>query len=150
MAKKFKFKLEGLLKLRKFKEEQLKVELGVINTEVSAVKTRIKQIYKDIEEAYRAQEKTIGGANGQFARFFPYFIQAKREDLKAQENLLYSMEKKYQRKLDEVSKAMGETKVISKMKENGKEKWKKDMEKKEQENIDELLSMRKKHRGIDL
>ena len=28
MAKKFQFKLDGLRKIRKFKEEQLKVELG--------------------------------------------------------------------------------------------------------------------------
>jgi flagellar FliJ protein len=144
MAKKFKFKLEGLLKLRHFKEEQLKVELGKINQEILGVKKKIDDLKVHIDETYRSQEKSFaGGTDGQFAKFFPYYIQAKREDIKNQENLLYSLEKRYQRKLSEVSKAMGESKVIHQMKDKDKETWKKATEKKEQGEIDELLSMRR-------
>lgn len=144
MAKKFKFKLEGLLKIRKFKEEQLKVELGQINSEILAVKNRIKELNDHIREAYLSQEATLKSqTDGQLARFFPYFIQAKREDIKNQENLLYSLQKKYEKKLSEVSKAMGETKIIDGMKEDQKEDWKKKNEKKSQEEIEEVLSMRR-------
>ncbi len=151
MAKKFKFKLEGLLKIRKFKEEQLKVELGKINGEVLAVKNRIIQLNEEIREAYLSQEATLQSqADGQLARFFPYFIQAKREDIKNQENLLYSLEKKYQKKLAEVSKAMGESKVIDSMKESDKEKWRKERDKKEMEEIEEVISMRRNFKGHSL
>ncbi len=144
MAKKFKFKLEGLMKIRKFKEEQLKVELGKINQEIMVVKNRIAELKTHIKDAYASQEVTLKSqSDGQLARFFPYFIQAKREDIKNQENLLYSLEKKFEKKLKEVSKAMGETKIIDGMKKDQKEKWKKENDKKEQEKIDEVISMRR-------
>lgn len=144
MAKKFKFKLEGLLKLRHFKEEQLKVELGQINTEIQQTKNRIAELKAHVEEAYNSQEQSLKGrSDGRLARFFPYFIQAKKEDIKANENLLYSLERKYQQKLVEVSKAMGESKLIHNMKDKAKEAWKKDRDKKEQEDIEEILHMRR-------
>lgn len=144
MAKRFSFKLEGLLKLRHFKEEQLKVELGQINGDIQRTKSRINDLKQHVEEAYISQEKTLGTkTDGRLARFFPYFIQAKRDDIKAQENLLYSLERKYQIKLREVSLAMGESKVIQNMKEKDKNKWKKEKDKKEQEDVEELLHMRR-------
>jgi len=150
MAKKFKFKLEGLLKLRHFKEEQLKVELGKINQEILAVKNRIDDLKAHIDETYQSQEKVFSeGSDGQFAKFFPYYIQAKREDIKNQENLLYSLNKRYERKLQDVSKAMGESKVIHQMKDKEKVSWKKEAEKKEQSEIDELLSMRRIYKEMN-
>jgi flagellar FliJ protein len=143
MAAKFKFKLEGLLKLRHFKEEQLKVELGLINTEIQKTKNRISELQSHVEEAYNSQEASLkGSSDGRLARFFPYFIQAKKEDIKANENLLYSLERKYQQKLKEVSQAMGESKLIHNMKDKAKESWKKEKNKKEQEDIEEILHMR--------
>ncbi len=144
MAKRFSFKLEGLLKLRHFKEEQLKVELGKINSDIQNTKNRIKELQQHIDEAYISQEQAMKEkVDGQFARFFPYFIQAKREDIKNQENLLYSLERKYQSKLREVSLAMGESKVILNMKEKEKTSWKKEKDKKEQEDIEEIIGMRR-------
>lgn len=144
MAKKFKFKLEGLLKLRHFKEEQLKVELGKINQDILDIRHRITDLKQHISETYASQEKVFAeGSDGQFAKFFPFYIKAKREDISNQENLLYSLEKKYERKLLEVSKAMGESKVIHQMKDKDRLAWKKETEKKEQSEIDELLSMRR-------
>lgn len=144
MAKKFSFKLEGLLKLRHFKEEQLKVELGQINTDIQNTKVRIAELEQHIAEAYDSQEKSLSGhSDGRLARFFPYFIQAKKEDIKANENLLFSLERKYQAKLKEVSQAMGESKLIQNMKEKAKDTWKKEKEKKEQEDIEEILHMKR-------
>ncbi|MCR9205933.1 MAG: flagellar export protein FliJ [Halobacteriovoraceae bacterium] len=145
MASKFKFKLEGLLKLRHFKEEQLKVELGKINSDIQKTKARIIELEDHMKNAYESQEDILStNTTGQMARFFPYFIQAKREDIKNQENLLYSLERRYQLKLKEVSIAMGEAKVISKMKDKEKDTWKKEKDKKEQAEIEEVISMRRK------
>lgn len=151
MAAKFKFKLEGLLKLRHFKEEKLKVELGRINRDIQRTKGRISELEEHIKNAYASQEKVMETSTaGQMARFFPYFIQAKREDIKNQENLLFSLERKYQAKLREVSIAMGESKVISNMKDKELEGWKKEKEKKEQAEIEEVLSMRSKFKEDSL
>lgn len=144
MAGKFKFKLEGLLKLRHFKEEQLKVELGKINSEIQKTKDKIKVLKEDIQIAYSSQEDVfLTKTNALVARFFPYFVQAKKEDIKNQENLLFSLEKKYKQKLKEVSIAMGETKIINKMKDKEQDSWKREKAKKEQLEIEEVLSMRR-------
>lgn len=151
MAKKFKFKLDGLLKVRHFKEEQLKVELGAINQEILAVETRIRQLNAEIEDSYIEQEKILeSDTTGQLAKFFPYYIDAKREDIKANENLLYSLKKKYALKLEEVAKAMGESKLLSNMKEKEKASWKKEIEKKEYSEIEEVLFMRHQSKGGEL
>jgi len=143
MAKKFKFKLDGLLKVRHFKEEQLKVELGVINQEILAVEGRISQLFSEIDDSYIEQEKIYQtDTSGQLAKFFPYYIEAKREEIKSKENLLYSLKKKYEQKLSEVAKAMGETKLLSNMKDKEKTSWKKKIQKKEFSEIEEVLSMR--------
>ncbi len=151
MAKKFKFKLEGLLKVRHFKEEQLKVELGAINQEILSVQNRIKQLNAEIEDSYIEQEKIYqSDTSGQLAKFFPYYIDAKREDIKANENLLYALRKKYEHKLAEVAKAMGDTKLLSNMKEKEKSSWKKNIEKKEFSEIEEVLFMRHQRKEGDL
>jgi len=143
MAKKYKFKLDGLLKLRSFKEEKLKVELGQINQEVYKVKERIKELENHIADSYVEQEKVFAdSSNGQLARFFPYYMQAKREDIKNQENLLYSLQKKYERKLNEVHRAMGETKIISNMKDKDMDNWRKAKNKEDNENMEESVQMR--------
>ena len=50
--KKFNFKLAGLLKIRKFKEEQIKVELGNIVQKVIREKDKIIQLKNEINECY--------------------------------------------------------------------------------------------------
>jgi flagellar protein FliJ len=147
VKKKFRFKLEGLLKLKKFKEQQLKVELGQINQEILKTKQDIIDLNGHITETFESQEELMKTSmNGQMARFFPYYIQAKREDIKNKENLLYSLDKKFNRKLVEMKEAIGETKVIGNLKEKKKLEHKKEKEKKEYEEIEELLRMRRPHK----
>lgn len=144
MEKKFKFKLDGLLKLREFKEKRLKVELGQILQDIQSVKTKINGMNEHISETYQAQEKVIyDGANGNLLKFFPDFIQAKRDDIKNHENLIYALEKQYERKVQEMKIAMGETKVIENLKDKKKVEHKKKLDKKSMEDIEELLMMGK-------
>tara|TARA_R110002072_G_scaffold1989_4_gene16542 strand:- start:17502 stop:17948 length:447 start_codon:yes stop_codon:yes gene_type:complete len=144
MAQKYKFKLDGLLKLRKFKEQQLKVELGQLVKEISFVEGEIQKAQDHIGETYQAQEDVIGdSAKGRMVQFFPYYLQAKREDIKAKENYLYALKKKYDVKLSEVREAMGESKVIEKMKDNDFKSFKSARQKKIQSDIDELIQIRR-------
>jgi flagellar FliJ protein len=59
MGGKYKYKLEGLLKLRKFKENALKVELGKVNQEINQVKLEIKRLQENISETYKDQEVVL-------------------------------------------------------------------------------------------
>lgn len=146
MAKKFKFKLDGLLKVREFKEKRIKVELGEILKDIEQTKANIDKAKLDIEECYKAQEDFLNEpAGASMVQFFPQFIEAKTEDYKAQENILYSLQRKYEEKRRELAEAKGDVKVIENLKEKNKTAFEKSTEKKRQEDIDELMQA-KRHR----
>lgn len=140
---KFKFKLDGLLKVREFKEKKIKIELGEILKEIAMVEEKIAAANTAITETYDAQEAFIKDpSSGQMLQFFPLFIQGKKEDIKNKENLMWSLKKKYDKKIAELATARGEVKVMENFKEKKKGEWSKEKNKKEQEAIEEILMMR--------
>lgn len=140
---KFKFKLDGLLKVREFKEKKIKIELGEILKEISIVEQKIAEANTAINDTYDAQETFMKDPSaGQMIQFFPIFIQGKKEDIKNKENLLWSLKKKYEKKIAELAEARGEVKIMENFKEKKKGEWTKEKNKKEQEAIEEILMMR--------
>ena len=140
---KFKFKLDGLLKVREFKEKQLKIELGLILKEINEVEDKIAAANAAIVETYDAQEAFMkDSSSGLMLQFYPIFIQGKKEDIKNKENLLWSLRKKQEKKVAEMAIARGEVKVMENFKEKKQIEWSKEKNKKEQEAIDEILMMR--------
>lgn len=148
MAQKFKFKLDGLLKVREFKEKQIKLELGAILNDIEKAKGTIEKAQRDIEECYNAQEQFVSEpAAGRMVQFFPQFIQSKREEQKIQQNILYALEKKYNDKIKELATAKGDIKVLDNLKDKQKTEFTKIQEKKFQEQIDELTIVKKHREG---
>lgn len=140
---KFKFKLDGLLKVREFKEKKIKIELGEILKEIGEVEEKITDANKAIDETYEAQEAFMQDSSlGKMLQFFPYFIQGKKDDIKNKENLLWALKKKYEAKIVELAMARGQVKVMENFKEKKKGEWTKERNKKEQEAIEEILMMR--------
>ena len=145
---KYKFKLEALLKLRKFKEQQLKVELGRIVSEIQRVKNKIEEYKRHIGEAYDGQEKILQGeTNGEMIKFFPYFVEAKKVAIANELEKLNGLQEQYQQKVLEMKQARGETKVIDKLKEKDKNVFKKEKAKKEFEKIEEMRILRQGDRS---
>lgn len=141
---KFKFKLDAVLKMREFKEKKIKIELGEILKEIGDVEEKIAAANKAIDETYSAQETFMADpAAGRMIQFFPYFIQGKKEEIKNKENLLWALKKKYDAKITELATARGEVKVMENFKDKKKGEWTKEYNKKQQENIDELLMIRR-------
>jgi hypothetical protein len=96
-----------------------------------------------IIETYNAQEKvTQGNVQGRMLQFFPTYVSAKRSDIKNNENLLYALKRQHVEKLEELKMVMGEHKVIETMKEQKKMEYKKNIQKKIDENIEELNMIR--------
>jgi len=148
MKKKFKFKLDGLLKVREFKEKKLKTELGEILSEIHEVENNISQMMKEIDETYKSQEDFLASpTTGEMAQFFPQFIKNRKEDIKNKENLLFALQKRYDAKLVELAQAKGQVKVIENLKDKKKTEHKKEIEKKQQEELDEFVIF-KKLRGL--
>ena len=141
---KFKFKLDGLLKVREFKEKKIKIELGEILKEIGDVESKIAFANKAIDETDEAQESFMRDlSSGKMLQFFPVFIQGKKEDIKNKENLLWALRKKYDVKIAELAAARGQVKVMENFKEKKFGEWKKDKNKKEMESIEEILMMRR-------
>ncbi|MFA6238988.1 MAG: flagellar export protein FliJ [Bacteriovorax sp.] len=140
---KFKFKLEGLLKVREFKEKKIKIELGQILKEIREVEDKIALANKAIDETYAAQEVFMKDPSaGNMIQFFPYFIQGKKEDIKNKESLMWALKKKYEQKVADLAIARGEVKVMENFKEKKKDEYTRKQNKKEQEAIEEILTMR--------
>jgi len=140
---KFNFKLQGLLRLREFKEDRLKNELGEIVRLLNQTRDDISKLNKEVDEAYLAQEKVlIKSETAQMAHFFNYFIRGKKEHIKDKEAKLYSLERKYEIKAAELSQAMGEVKVIDNLKQKSFEEYKYKLNKLEQANIEEFVIMK--------
>ncbi len=144
--KKHKFKLAAVLKLREAKEKQIKTELGNIVKDIQRVKDRIIQIDNDVDVYYNSQEHSVEnhGSAGRMIRFYPEAVQGLKSDRVVTENFLSALERKYDRKVEELKIAMGETKIMNNMKEKDLQEYKKKVSKKEQADIDEILVMRSK------
>jgi flagellar FliJ protein len=142
--KKFNFKLDGLLKVREFKEKKIKIELGEILKEIGATEELIAKMNRDIDDTYAAQDELLATASdGKMLQFFPYYIQGRKEDIKNKESLLWSLRKKYNVKIEELALARGEVKVLENFKDKKKIEWNKERDKKEMETIEEILMMRR-------
>ncbi|MBK26461.1 MAG: flagellar export protein FliJ [Halobacteriovorax sp.] len=136
---KFKFKLDGLLKLREFKEKQLKVELGNILKGIQECKSRIESYHEHIGEAYAGQENILSdNTRGETIKFFPYFIEGKNSAIKQEQEKLAILQEQYEIKVQEMKVARGETKVIDKLKEKEKKEFKKNKNKKDFETLEEM------------
>lgn len=140
----FKFKLDGLLKLREFKENSIKSQLGAILKEINRVEGKIEEIEKSIDESYKSQEEFLAQpAAGEMIKFFPYFIQGRKEDLAVQHNLLRGLRNQYEQKLLELKKARGDVKVLENMKDKKSSEFRKAANKKREADIEDILNLRR-------
>ena len=142
--KKYKFKLQGLLKLREFREHQEKLNLSKINKEIVRINDLIDKANVDIKIAYESADKLIEqGMDGQMISFYPMFIKSKRELIAQLEAQLTTLHQGHKVQVMTLAHHRGEVKVIENMKEKELSKYKKEQEKKTQEKIDDILMARK-------
>ena len=57
--KKFNFKLQSLQRVRAFKEEKIKIELGEIVSRMNSLREDNARLDKDIDEAFETQDKLV-------------------------------------------------------------------------------------------
>lgn len=147
MKKKFKYKLDAALKVRKFKEMNLKIALSQILNEIYAAEDKIKKLSLDIDVLYRSQEDLLenDGASANFIQSFPVYLNAKNADIKNTELILKSLREKYDLKLTETKAAMGDVKLIENLKEKAFTLHHKENMKQDQQNLEEMFAIRKNY-----
>lgn len=138
--KKYKFKLDALLKIRKIREDQCKMEIGRIQVQISSLKNEIAKHNHGIQEAYDLQEKSLqNGATGRESRFHPYFVQGKRSHIEEIQGQIDELENRVERMYMILNRFRADVKVIEEMKEKDKVQHKKHQEKKMHEEIEEQV-----------
>jgi len=138
------------LKIRKFREQTIKAELGEIVSQMNGVDDKIAQLSHHISQGYESQEMVLRDATtGGNIQFYPQYIEAHQANIILLQERKVVLEKEYQLKVAEMAIAMGDLKVVRKFKEKEYNDFKKDMQKLEMKNIDDMVIMRNIFNGVE-
>ena len=136
--KKFKFSLEGLLKIRKLKELECKTEVGRIQIEIENIQGQIAKHDQGITDIYNSQEVLLkDGVTGRELKFFPYFFEGKSAHIDQLNEELKLKQEELTEKMEELAQKRADLKVIANMKDKRKSEHKKESLKKELQSIEE-------------
>jgi flagellar export protein FliJ len=134
----YKFNLETLLRIRKIKEDLCKQEIGRLQIQKKEYEETLKKFSHELDEMYDAQEQTLEeGASGQQSRFFPFFFEGKRAHVDVINKELTQLEEHIAIKFKELSQHRANVKVLEKMKEKDKYQYKRKLEKKQAQEVEE-------------
>ena len=140
----FNFKLEGLKKLREFKEHESKIHLGIINREIWAVKNKIQSLHDALNQSYESQsELALSGVSGRSIQFYPYYNDGIRAHIESLENELFSLNNEYSEKVEELHERRGQTKLITNLKDKKFKEFKQKQMRKLEKEIQDLNNISK-------
>lgn len=147
MLKKYQFKLEAVLKLRKLKEENCRTELGFMNRELELINARIQHEKDEISKYFQIQEASLkNGALAGKLQTFPGIIAAKEKTVKILEQNRKKQEEHIADKKEELAMLRGELKVIENLKEKDFNEWKKAYNKEMDQKVEEQTQIWLNHR----
>lgn len=138
--KKYQFRLEAVLKVRKFKEETCRMELGYLLNELQKIIDQLKHDQEQIDSYYKIQEGALGQSGGMTAsqlQTFPMLVAGKTRNIELLNGALERQEKLVEDKRKELAIIKGELKVIESMKEKDFEKYRKEVNKEIDKKVEE-------------
>ena len=133
----FKFRLEQVLKYRSQLEDQARMVFAQARAELAAQAEKLARLRKNLDSQesmpyQSAQEYWLRGN----------FIRSLREDIAEAEIALQRLELLVERRRHEMVKASQERQLLDKLKEKQAERHAHEQEIKEQNNLDEIASIR--------
>jgi len=139
--KQFKFSLENVLQIKKFKEEECKIALGLAVSILNEIENKIKETalkrHHAVQEMLKIPSQMIIWNN--------YIIRLETEKEKLLEEAAKA-EIIVEEKRALYMEAFKELKAMEKLKEKKEKEYKKEAEKKESEEIDEIFASRRYNR----
>lgn len=134
----FQYKLEAVLKIRRFNEEKARVELGYIQQLVDQKKQEIEKEKNDIELLTTSREKELSmGIKGYELHLYPMYIQAKNNKMKQLNRDLRDLNFALSEAQEKWYKTRADVKVLEKLREKELQQYKKDMNKKQDNALEE-------------
>lgn len=124
--KRYQFRLESVLKVRKLKEENCRQQLGQLIMGLTKIENQIEHDRSEIISYFKIQETGLkNGISGKQLQAFPMLVEAKEKNIQL---LLKDKEKQgclIEDKKKELAILRGELKVMDNLKEKDYEEYKK-------------------------
>lgn len=141
--KKMKFRLEHVLRLREFDEKKAKLELGNVIGRISAVNIEIEEAKNQIKACNLEFNDFLSETRKvQDIIIFPFIMDELQKKINKKKEDLISLNKELEEKKNNLKIAEGKLKVIEKLKENQYEKFKKEIDKKYRNEVDDHTIMK--------
>ncbi len=136
--KKYQFRLEPVLKVRKFKEETCRMELGELLNELKRIDDQLTHDQEQIDNYYKIQEGALktGMSAGQL-QAFPMLVAGKARNIELLQNAKIRQEGLVEEKKKELAIVRGELKLIESMKEKDFAKYRKEVNKEIDQKVEE-------------
>jgi flagellar protein FliJ len=136
--KRYAFRLDPVLKVRKLKEENCRMELGQLIMQMSKIDDQLAHDQHEIDNYYNIQEGALknGMSAGQL-QAFPMLIAAKQENIN---RLLRDKKKQEQRITDkkfELAQLKGDLKVMENLKQKDYDEYRKALNKEIDQKVEE-------------
>lgn len=136
--KSYTFRLEPVLKVRKLKEENCRMELGHLVSELTKIESQLAHDRKEIERYYNIQEGGLKlGMRGDQVQAFPMLVAGKNKNIELLLRDKKLQEEKIASKKQELATLRGELKVIENLKEKDYTEFRKAMNKEIDQKVEE-------------
>jgi flagellar protein FliJ len=153
-SKRFKYKLETVLKVRKIKEKEEQDKFADATKKLTEEEKKEKEIKDFQSEKYSELRDTISGKDGQHTDIQNVMLrnahlEVVKEQVIDQEKKKDEAEKAKEEQREKLIKAAQEKQIIEKNKDKNKIAWKKFMDKEESKFMDEIASIKKARQMIE-
>lgn len=136
--KKYTFRLEAVLKLRKLKEENCRSELGRLISYLTKIDDQLNHERKEIDNYYQIQESAMkNGVRGDQVQAFPMLVAAKEKNIQLLQKERSDQEFLIDDKKQELAIVRGELKVIENLKEKDYNEYRKAVGKEIDQKVEE-------------
>lgn len=148
--KRFQFRLQAALDLRRRREEQLRGELAQIQGRRAQEMERLNALLISRDDAMeRATDTRTGRADLERLRDFERRLTVFEDAIAGQRELLDLIQRELDRKVAEVVAATQETRALEKLRERRQEEYRQEELREEQGFLDELASIRAARRRAE-
>lgn len=136
--KKYEFRLDPVLKVRKLKEENCRMELGQLLMELNRIEDQLAHDRNEIDNYYKIQEGALKtGMRGSQIQAFPMLIAAKNRNVDLLEEAKTKQERLIEAKKQELAQLRGDLKVMENLKQKSYDEWKKALNKEIDQKVEE-------------
>lgn len=148
MTAKFKFKLESVLNLKRFKQDLLQQDLANLLTELESEVSKLDDFYCRFE-GYKQMLKSelSGNINSMKIQFTNEYLRLIEVKISEQKKIIKAINEVIKEKKKKLLQAQKERKIIQKLKDRHLDEYKKDIKLKFQKDLDDLSSKSKSLSG---